>query len=447
MSNFVRCIQRLISAKLFYRVVLRVLGVNIAKATRRQRALAEMSLHDYDIWVGARVRRVVAAGMQTSAHYKSVVEAAHARPELPSTGPLLPNLPVIEKSDLRAIGEESQAYSKAQFSVLRKTAGSTGDPVSVVIGANKLANELAARDMAYNQYGGYLGEREARLWGRKENYGFKSRCRDFLLNRRVFDLSNNLQSDEEILADIRRWRPDYVYGYSSLVLRLAELMVKRTARLDDLRFVICTAENLEESQRIFIQDSLGCPVFVEYGCSEVDIIASECPQGTLHVNSANVLLEQIQSKDGVEELLVTDLRNSRTPVIRYRLGDIVKIQHRVCECGRASQSIDEICGRSQDQFVIHADGSREHSVLFSHMFSELERANITIKRFLVIQRDILNFELVVDALHGLESDLYRGLEQLMTAKFGSEVSFDLRLEEVELPQGSKATYFVPMAKD
>ena len=77
------------------------------------------------------------------------------------------------------------------------------------------------------------------------------------------------------------------------------------------------------------------------GAAEAGIIAFECPFGHMHVNEENVVLEVI---DG--EIVVTNLNAFSIPIIRYKLGDAVKVDTKTkCSCGRSSTIITEIEGR------------------------------------------------------------------------------------------------------
>jgi phenylacetate-CoA ligase len=92
-----------------------------------------------------------------------------------------------------------------------------------------------------------------------------------------------------------------------------------------------------------------------YGCGHQD---------HMHVNEAEFIPEVIDThtfevvspdERGVErgELVLTNLGRTGTPVIRYRTGDLVELQRRPCECGRASVQLrGGVLGRIDDMIVI-----------------------------------------------------------------------------------------------
>ena len=82
-------------------------------------------------------------------------------------------------------------------------------------------------------------------------------------------------------------------------------------------------------------------------------MAIECPDapGSYHVQSESVLLEIIDQRgepcpEGVPgRVIVTDLHNLATPVIRYEIGDIAE-WGTPCACGRGLPVLRRIVGRT-----------------------------------------------------------------------------------------------------
>ena len=105
-----------------------------------------------------------------------------------------------------------------------------------------------------------------------------------------------------------------------------------------------------------------------YGSEETDALAAECGRAPgLHILEDSFVYELLGSSGPVEhsqpgvyegELVITSLYHSGTPLIRYRLGDLVRI-HRTagrCVCGRSEARL-EIVGKSQ-QFVQLFDATK-----------------------------------------------------------------------------------------
>jgi phenylacetate-coenzyme A ligase PaaK-like adenylate-forming protein len=118
------------------------------------------------------------------------------------------------------------------------------------------------------------------------------------------------------------------------------------------------------AMRSFITDSLGCPVAQSYGASEFLAMGSECRRGALHLNSDWVILESVDEHhrpvpDGEvgRTTLLTNLANRVQPLIRYDLGDCVRLHAKHCACGSSLPVID-VQGRVDDSVVLNDAAGR-----------------------------------------------------------------------------------------
>lgn len=78
-----------------------------------------------------------------------------------------------------------------------------------------------------------------------------------------------------------------------------------------------------------------------------------CSQGALHVELIDPeTLESLPLAEGVSgELVYTTLRRQATPLIRYRMGDIVTVSSLSCSCGRTGYKI-KAHGRADDMLIV-----------------------------------------------------------------------------------------------
>jgi len=137
------------------------------------------------------------------------------------------------------------------------------------------------------------------------------------------------------------------------------------------RLFISIAERLDGHHRRIIQESTGGTVIDVYCASEFSaLIAFECRKcHRLHTNSDCVLIEVLDS-DGKPvppgdrgEVVITDLCNFVSPLIRYRTGDIATVADTVvCNCQRSLPvQLDKIEGRITDKITL--EGGNQISVL------------------------------------------------------------------------------------
>jgi len=86
-------------------------------------------------------------------------------------------------------------------------------------------------------------------------------------------------------------------------------------------------------------------VYSGYGLAELCTVASQCKYGNYHVNMETCIVEIIKG-----EIVVTDLFNNITPIIRYRTKDYGKLRKSDCKCGRKHDILYDIVGRGIDYY-------------------------------------------------------------------------------------------------
>ena len=160
-----------------------------------------------------------------------------------------------------------------------------------------------------------------------------------------------LQPVRALVAQLQDWRPQVLSTYPSLAWLLAQ--EQRAGRLKlELEAVWTGGESLTPAVREVVERAFGCPVRNSYGASECLAIAFECACGALHLNADWVLLEPVDDAGrpvppGVtgDSVLLTNLANTLQPIIRYDLGDQVRLIDTVCACGSPLPTL-EVQGRS-----------------------------------------------------------------------------------------------------
>jgi phenylacetate-CoA ligase len=148
----------------------------------------------------------------------------------------------------------------------------------------------------------------------------------------------------------------------SYALLLAERFRQEKRAPRSLRYAICGAEAWTHAMRAELEEQLGVVATNIYGLTEIigPGVASECLQKNgLHVQEDHFLPEildpqtQAPLADGERgELVLTTLTRDAMPVLRYRTGDLTRIWHEPCACGRTTARIDWLTGRVDDMLVI-----------------------------------------------------------------------------------------------
>jgi phenylacetate-CoA ligase len=275
---------------------------------------------------------------------------------------------------------------------------------------------------------------------------------DIVANRKRFSAFDFTSATLDTYYDeLVRQRPKFIYGYVSMVQQFAAYLHDRGKRLpDSVVCAITTSEMLTDAIRAELRERLGVPVFNEYGCGEVGSIAHECEHGSLHVMAENLVLEIVDASGQPAqsgELVVTDLHNIATPMIRYRLGDFATALHDKCPCGRGLPRLARIHGRAYD-FVRDRSGRRFHPEAVIYVFEMMKEQRVPIVQFQVEQVAIDKLLVRVVAAPGFGAEhteligtlLHRhvsaelGVEVTLVGQIPREASGKLRLVKSSLPK-------------
>jgi phenylacetate-CoA ligase len=157
----------------------------------------------------------------------------------------------------------------------------------------------------------------------------------------------------EQLEWLDRVRPGYILSYPSLLAELARAARNKGMATPWLAGVSGFGEVARAHHRAAIAEGFGVQLRDTYTASEVSTIALDCPDhpGHYHVMSESLLVEILDESgepcaEGVPgRVVVTDLHNLATPVIRYAIGDVAAWGP-ACPCGRGLPVIARIVGRT-----------------------------------------------------------------------------------------------------
>ncbi|MEW6722394.1 MAG: AMP-binding protein [Candidatus Micrarchaeota archaeon] len=233
-----------------------------------------------------------------------------------------------------------------------KTSGTTGTPLELMVDQDALNHRVALKYAVETGFGLSPFDLFAEI-SHKAPEPHPLISRTGLFRRAALSVFDD---ERKNFAEIRRLRPRVLGWYPSAITVLAMLNARQGRPLR-LKSVFCGSEMLSDNARAFISESFSCPVFNHYGAVEFAAIAWECPEEhSLHVNSTSCRVEIVDSKgkpkkSGTGDILITGLRNSAMPLIRYRIGDRGS-WGRECGCGRGLPVLKTLEGRANDVLVL-----------------------------------------------------------------------------------------------
>ena len=268
----------------------------------------------------------------------------------------LSRFPELTKRDLQAAGTSMLADGVDEARVFRsRTSGSTGEPTVTWFDRRTwLQGRFSLKLRRMLSHGLGIGSSvliisEAEVHERMAGAGW--------LFRQEY-LSLRTPIPEHVDA-IERLRPDALYAFPSYLSDLLDHCDREGLELPPFKVVFTSSEVLVPSLRRRLQERLHARICDIYGCTEFKEVAWQCEAGVYHVNHESVWIEcgPPASVGAPGELLLTTLVNRAAPLIRYRVGDLGKLQSVLCACGREGPALSDLEGREMDMLQM-ADGRR-----------------------------------------------------------------------------------------
>jgi phenylacetate-CoA ligase len=302
-------------------------------------------------------------------------------PAAPLTPEVFSRLPVLTRADLQAhfegirSGRVPAAHGHVSES---RTSGSTGRPVRVLkTGLVQLMwQTIVLREHRWfrRDFAGKLAAiRQGAL--EEEGEGWGTATDTVAVTGHSATLPITLDVDAQ-LAWLERQQPDYLLTYASNLEDLARTALARGIRLTRLREARSMGESLGEEVRETVRQAWGVGVTDAYSSNEVGYIALQCPaHDHYHVQSETVRVEILDAEGRacapgeVGRVVVTDLHNFASPLIRYELGDYAEAGP-PCGCGRGLPVLRRVNGRVRNMLVL-ADGRRYWPLLGSSGFDKI----------------------------------------------------------------------------
>ncbi|EOX3943187.1 phenylacetate--CoA ligase family protein [Vibrio alginolyticus] len=295
---------------------------------------------------------------KTNDYYKDIFNQLSINEEEIKTSPIkvLNRLPYMEKQYFKD-NIDSISSSCLPTSFVSNTSGTSGSPMSVPFDSGGYQLGFAYWRRFYDEMGLPETFVNVRFSGRIiAGEGEKRRfwIYDYFESRYFFSTYHMTERNLKLYVDkLNKIKPDLIDGYPSSICILSRYILKNKISLDfKLKAIAVTAETLSDTDRAIIENAFNVKVYNQYASSEGAPFITECKDGGFHLNLDTGYFEFLDFKndDNLKELVVTSFRNKKTPLIRYRIGDVVKpvSSNKVCKCGCEFPLIESIQGRADD---------------------------------------------------------------------------------------------------
>ena len=353
-------------------------------------------------------------------------------------------LPFTTKNDLR-LSYPAQMLTVDPVDIIRMhtSSGTTGKPTAIFHTAQDVQNwaELMARSL-------YIaGARPTDIFQNMSGYGLFTGGLGLHYGAERLGMwvipAGPGNTARQILL-IRDFHVSVVHATPSYAMHVAERMV---AEGDDpkslgIKIAALGAEPYTEEMRHKLQDLYGFKAMNSYGLSEMNGpgVAFECKyQNGMHIWEDSYLVEVINpdtlkpaAEGEVGELVLTTLRRTAMPIIRYRTRDLTRLITEDCPCGIKHHRISRFVGRSDDMLIIRGVNvfpSQIEEVLMRHKWlggnyvilltksAALDQMTIKVE----ISKD--GFDGTVETLRKLRGELQKQLKE--------QIGFTAAVEVVE----------------
>ncbi len=386
-----------------------------------------------------QLNKLVIHAANHSPYFQQRLQATGIQPKQLPAAEYLSVLPIMSRRDLQSAGESlfCQQLPRDHLPIGEtRSSGSSGEPVIIKRTAlNKLLwFAFTMREHLWQQrdFSGRLAVIRAKIpAGNAEDYATWGSPVSLLSKTgtaHAMQITTDVVQQAEWLGKIN---PDYLLTYPTNLNALLQQFEKRDIKLPQLRQVRSIGETLSTEIRAATRLSLGVEIADTYSSQELGVIAIQCPHsGLYHIMSEGLIVEVLDEQNKaclpgqIGRLVITDLFNYATPLIRYDLGDYAEVAA-ACPCGRGLPALKRIAGRERNMLIL-PDGRRHWPLVGAHHFREIA----PIRQYQVIQRnrELLEVRLVSD------SPLSATQETQLTKIIHQSVGFPFQLQFVYFPE-------------
>lgn len=255
------------------------------------------------------------------------------------------SIPALSKLDFRVDFDSLLSIGYKGDFLDVKTTGSTGVPTMSRWGKDEYAQSTLEVWKQRRKMGAKLGDTVFYFLGLDD--GTKSYVDRIGRNEYEVKRVYSKEAISDILNVINGEKRAIIYGSPSTIYNISLQMEKYDMVATSVIMIELNGELCSEYEERTIKKVWNVPIMDNYGARETWPIAFRCQYGKFHVS------DNIYISDDEGELLVTSLIKKCQPLIKYKLGDIGKVSWTSCQCGCASQIIEDLIGRKNDYIYLN----------------------------------------------------------------------------------------------
>ncbi len=303
-----------------------------------------------------RLRKVLRSANRLP-YYREVFAGCNIDPES-CTMEQFSRLPILTKDVVQQHFPETyfrQVTSERLRSI--RTSGSTGTPLTIVMNRRERAFRAGVLWYGARKLGVRYLDSICQIGGLPSTLrALGAEHHSSLLNRLGIRARYYLDMKHDVayIADrLSAFKPHVLIALPSFLALLGQYLRDHHRALPTVRLIWSGGEVLMPSSRQLIESAFGCSVVNMYSSFELGLMAYECTNAHLHSIPDATILEVVnRNADGVGDVVVTSLSQHTMPLIRYGIGDRIKVSSSPCPCGVPFEAFEDIEGRANDLLVL-----------------------------------------------------------------------------------------------
>jgi len=202
-------------------------------------------------------------------------------------------------------------------------------------------------------------------------------------------------NNEIVLYILKKTKPNVIWTSPTRMLLFTRYLLKHGINPKEhfnVRLIITAGDKISVREKEFLREEWGAEVYEIYGSEETDCLGFECSEHSgIHILENYFYVEIVNPETfepvkvgEIGKILITTLTKEGMPLIRYDLGDFVRLLDYSCSCGVPFIKV-EVLGRSNDVLVL-SEGTK----IYPYQVEDLLKS----------YREIIQYQLILDEKNG-----------------------------------------------
>lgn len=401
-----------------------------------------------------KIQEIVNHAYNNTIYYKELFDKNKIKPDGIKTKDDLKKIPPLTREILRDNFDILQDKKKIYKRVSKgSSSGSTGQAVFYLHDEYGSSAGTAALYLGWHTAGFRFGHKGLHIWGNPSIVNNVWNKRSSKIKSKLFRMHKypayQLTTEgkfDELTEFIQKGKYNFIDGYTNAIFLLADHLEKNNIKLNGIKYVLPTAENLHDYQKSVIEKNIA-PVFDGYGCGEINGIAYQNTYNDEYlVIDPHVAVEfdyNRKTDDNSYPLLITDLDNRVMPLIRYENGDL-GTPGSGSYTDTPFSKMKSVSGRVSDIIDLPGGGNL---VVPSFFGSVLLKKISSIRQYQIerLAKDLLIIKFVVDG--ELDENDETSIKNALKEYLGDQIKYEIKIvDKITVDKNGKFKLLIDKTK-